>query len=86
MQESSTDDRKSSVKVLLTAAVIYLFAEKMEASCLSICNVIGQIACYYFRLMTYSIGKNHMSRGMGFPTMWYVRPAKPQTSLHIRAV
>ena len=20
-----------------------------------------------------------MSRGMGFPTMWYVRPAKPQT-------
>ena len=21
-----------------------------------------------------------MSRGMGFPTMWYVRPAKPQIS------
>ena len=27
-----------------------------------------------------------LSRGMGFPTMWYVRPAKPQISLHIRAV
>ena len=27
-----------------------------------------------------------MSRGMGFPAMWYVRPAKPQISLRIRAV
>ena len=25
-------------------------------------------------------------RGMGFPTMWYVRPAKPQISLRIHAV
>ena len=28
----------------------------------------------------------HMSRNMRFPTMWYVRPAKAQTSLHISAV
>ena len=27
-----------------------------------------------------------MSRGMGFPTMWYVRPAMSQISLRIRAV
>ena len=27
-----------------------------------------------------------MSRGMRFPTMWYVRAAKPQISLRIRAV
>ena len=27
-----------------------------------------------------------MSHGMRFPTMWYVRPAKPQISLRIRAV
>ena len=34
-----------------------------------------------------AIFKNvYMSRGMGFPTMWYVRPAKPQISLRIRAV
>ena len=26
-----------------------------------------------------------MSHGMRFPTMWYVRPAKPQISLRIRA-
>ena len=28
----------------------------------------------------------HMSRNMKFPTMWYVRPAKPQISLRIGAV
>ena len=28
----------------------------------------------------------YISRDMGIPTMWYVRPAKPQTSLRIRAV
>ena len=27
-----------------------------------------------------------MSRDMRFPTMWYVRPAKPQISLRIHAV
>ena len=29
---------------------------------------------------------DNMSRDMRFPTMWYVRPAKAQTSLRIRAV
>ena len=28
----------------------------------------------------------HICHDMGFPTMWYVRPAKPQISLLIRAV
>ena len=28
----------------------------------------------------------YMSRDMRFPTMWYVRPSKPQISLRIRAV
>ena len=30
--------------------------------------------------------KTEMSRDMKFPTMWYVRPAKPQISLRMRAV
>ena len=30
--------------------------------------------------------QSDMSRGMGFPTMWYVRPAEPQISLRIRTV
>ena len=29
---------------------------------------------------------NNLSQYMRFPTMWYVRPAKPQISLHIRAI
>ena len=33
-----------------------------------------------------SYGVDKMSRDMRFPTMWYVRPAKPQISLRIRAV
>ena len=28
----------------------------------------------------------HMSRGIGFQTMWYVRPAKPQINVRIRTV
>ena len=32
-----------------------------------------------------SIVISHMSRDMRFPAMWYVRPAKPQISLRIRA-
>ena len=28
----------------------------------------------------------HLSRDIGFPTMWYVQPVKAQTSLRIRAV
>ena len=30
--------------------------------------------------------KRHMSHDLGFPTMWYVRPEKPQINLHMRAV
>ena len=32
------------------------------------------------------IKHDKMSRDMRFPTMWYVRPAKAQTSLRIGAV
>ena len=34
----------------------------------------------------YCSEKDKMSQCMRFPTMWYVRPAKPQISLRIRAV
>ena len=30
--------------------------------------------------------ERHMSHDIRFPIMWYVRSAKPQTSLHISAV
>ena len=37
-------------------------------------------------LRGFSKFEHYMSRGMGFPTMWYVRPAKPPISLRIGAV
>ena len=36
-------------------------------------------------MMTH-VDQYHMSRDMRFPTMWYVRQAKPQISLRIGAV
>ena len=39
----------------------------------------------YFSLISKD-QKNEMSRDIWFPTMWYVRPAKPQISLRICAV
>ena len=39
-----------------------------------------------FRNMVKSKLQHKLSRGMRFPTMWYVQPAKPQTSLCICAV
>ena len=41
------------------------------------------LCCYFCHVLTQ---KENMSHDMRFPTMWYVRPAKAQTSLRIRAV
>ena len=63
-------------------------------------NVLSQIDRQWSgtdeSLHTFSIGKQletksshspgNLSGDMRFPTMWYVRPAKPQISLRIRAV
>ena len=38
------------------------------------------------RLVSHYFTNYYMSRCRRFPTMWYVRPAKPQISLHIWAV
>ena len=38
------------------------------------------------RRISPNINVYNMSQCMRFPTMWYVRPAKPQISLRIRAV
>ena len=50
--------------------MLYVFQEEDDTFC--IIWIQRTIAC--------------MSCDMRFPTMWYVRPAKAQTSLHIRAV
>ena len=38
-----------------------------------------------FRVKILLLNNQQMSSDMRFPTMWYVRPAKAQTSLRIRA-
>ena len=45
-------------------------------------------ACLILHWLTLSqdLELAQLSQCMRFPTMWYVRPAKAQTSLHIRAV
>ena len=44
-------------------------------------DIIGMIDMFHMFL-----SKDHLSSDMRFPTIRYVRPAKAQTSLHIRAV
>ena len=41
--------------------------------------VFGVDGYYSARMLPFWLTNDqHMSRGMGFPTVWYVRPAKPQ--------
>ena len=46
------------------------------------------VVCFslYSQMDSTSVMISQMSREMRFPTMWYVRPAKPQIRLRIRAV
>ena len=47
---------------------------------LIVCGEFMMGSCFVMWYLRY------LSCGMRFPTMWYVRPAKSQISLHIRAV
>ena len=49
-------------------------------------GVGGGSNCFSREVRTSFSSRKQMSRSMGFPTMWYVRPAKPQISLRVRAV
>ena len=46
--------------------------------------MLPDIQCVTVELL--QIQAQNLSRDMRFPTMWYVRPAKVQTSLRKRAV
>ena len=54
---------------------VYWWGQKINGVWLWCCK-------YWLLLLSLLI----LSRGMGFPSMWYVRSAKPQISLRIRAV
>ena len=57
----------------------YLVDDVAYIACLFCSTEITETGC--IRMI-----ETDLSRDMRFPTMWYVRPAKPQISLHIRAV
>ena len=76
---------------------IYLFCYMVCVVCLSLAylslaclSLACLFACLFICLYKSSFGQINvwikLSRGMRVPTMWYVRPAKAQTSLRIRAV
>ena len=49
-------------------------------------EVPGYVQCSDMTGTSSHVWTLYVSRDMGFPTMLYVRPAKPQISLRIRAV
>ena len=51
-------------------------------------NHVGMVSCLpvLSQIECVGQGQNKMSQCMRFSTIWYVRPAKPQISLRIRAV
>ena len=49
------------------------------------CHQYNVLECSWIRALWAVLWKHHLSHDMRFPTMWYVRPAKPQISLRIRA-
>ena len=61
---------------------IYLFAQSCKENKLT-------PLCFLVNSRSHILAKQHhiiMSRDIRYPTMWYVRQAKPQISLRIRTV
>ena len=50
-------------------------------------KIILLIICHFYKRPQFMFSLDiQLNNDMRFPTMWYVRPAKPQIRLHIRAV
>ena len=50
------------------------------------CSCMDPVFAKLFNVNVLSLKEKKLSQCMRFLTMWYVRPAKPQISLRIRAV
>ena len=77
-------------------------SQNLSINCFCLCNIkvtltlamsstninanISSISSVTKTLMPSSELRYDMSQSVRFPTIWYVRPAKPQISLRIRAV
>ena len=66
---------------------IYAYAKRATILCTgSFVFTVKKLFGYENRFICKINMYSYMSQCMRFPTMWYVRPAKAQTSLRIRAV
>ena len=60
---------------------------QMPILCLYVCMYVCMyVLCVRVKKYSVILFNYYLSQCMRFPTIWYVRPAKPQTSLRIRAV
>ena len=72
-----------SSRCLMIVVQVWLFLAMPRVCLQFVIVVFPDVLTYYF---CGKIAHTYMSQCMRFPTMWYVRPAKPQISLPIRAV
>ena len=72
----------NSFSVMTGSVFLGLISTKQRIKCLA----QGHNKAPTVRLMFWLKKKSEMSQCLRFPTMWYVRPAKPQISLRIRTV
>ena len=56
---------------------------KIKVIVLFCCYTLGRWTKYETSAILYIAQESYLSQCMRFPTMWYLRPAKPQISLHI---
>ena len=80
----------------MTQMFLGIQSTKLVQNCLSVANIAvrGSVSVSNAYIGKSTVKKknykadfvNNLSQCMRFPTMWYVRPAKPQISLRIRAV
>ena len=100
MPVNETRDQRACVSYI-TPAIMYVTKAPGLQECWVLLQRISRHACLScYRQVCMSVllapdkqpryhchrVNRHMSRDMSFPKMWYVRPAKPQISLRIRAV
>ena len=83
LKESRTDTDEFSVKDAMDA----LLTQDSGKVYAPHCHKVFPLSVRVYVFVRVSLVRNpYLSRDMIFPTMWYVRPAKAQTSLRTRAV
>ena len=72
-----------SIMITLNATVIMVMKKRTFVSLIHKTNSVNSTEFRIRTVTVYTAYSHKMSQCMRFPTMWYVRPAKPQISLRI---